>query len=238
MRNLAAMRVLTFSSRGAHRRRPIITLGLVLLIVAITFAMSVLSLDERQHVANTFGITGARWDWLSPLSYLTLITYAFLHGSTLHYFGNTLMLLLVGVVVEARVGRWTMLGIWITGSALAGLAHLALLPSLGIPLIGASGGVAALLGVALVACRDVRLPVRIGRLAFVIPLWAPLSLWAAMQVFMFVVRGLLAETPAVTAYWSHVAGFAFGVIAIAALRVAPRANSASLPVRESVTIGD
>lgn len=214
------------------------TLSLVVLIVAVTFAMSVLSLDERQHVANTFGITGARWDWLSPLSYMTLVTYAFLHGSALHYFGNTLMLLLVGVVVEARVGRWTMLGIWITGSALAGLAHLALLPSLGIPLIGASGGVAALLGVALVAGRDVRLPGRIGRLAFVIPLWAPLSLWAAMQVYMFVVRGLLAETPAATAYWSHVAGFAFGAGAIVAVRMITRAAPTPVPARESLTIGD
>ena len=237
MRNAANTYTLTRNSEGA-RRRPILTFSLVLLIVAATLAMSLLSLDERQQVANMLGISGARWDWSSPLSYLTLITYAFLHGSAIHYLGNTLMLLLVGVVVEARVGRWTMLTVWITGGALAGVAHLALLPSLEVPLIGASGGIAALLGIALIAARDVRLPLRIGWLSFVLPLWAPLSLWAAMQVYLFVVHGLLAETPAATAYWSHVAGFAFGAGIIVVLRAFTRTDPAPVPVREQLSIGD
>jgi len=237
MRSAANTYTLKRSSKVA-RRRPILTFSLVLLIVAATLAMSLLSIDQRQQVANTLGISGARWDWPSPLSYLTLITYAFLHGNAIHYLGNTLMLLLVGVVVEARVGRWTMLTVWISGSALAGLAHLALLPSLDIPLIGASGGVAALMGIALIAARDVRLPVRVGRLNFALPLWALLSVWAAMQVYLFIVSGLLTETPSATAYWSHVAGFAFGAGVIVVLRTFTDADPAPVPVREQLSIGD
>jgi membrane associated rhomboid family serine protease len=59
-----------------------------------------------------------------------------------------------------------------------------------------------------------------------------------MQVYLFVVSGLLAEIPADTAYWSHVAGFAFGASLIVVLRALTRVDPAPVPVREQLSIGD
>jgi membrane associated rhomboid family serine protease len=107
-----------------------------------------------------------------------------------------------------------MLALWIAGSAIAALAHVLLYPSLGTPLLGASGGVAVLLGVAMILRRDVRLPLRLGPVSMAIPLWAVLLTWATLQLYLFIKVSLITDAAPAVAYWSHVAGFGFGALAV------------------------
>jgi membrane associated rhomboid family serine protease len=75
------------------------------------------------------------------------LTYAFIHGNPGHLFVNLAGLLLVGSRVERIGGPATVRKVFVVGAIAGGLAQLALAPPAqqGTPLVGASGGVAALL---------------------------------------------------------------------------------------------
>lgn len=239
MSMLSDVRYITvYRHRQPGARRARVTLTLVGLVALGMLIQSMLGVEGNQQLANSYGVTAGSWDWLAPHSYLTLVTFPFLHGNALHYLSNAIMLLLVGVVVESRLRGWVLLALWLTGSALSALAHVVLFPDLNLPLIGASGGIAVLLGVALVVCRDVHLPLRLGRVSCAIPLWGVLLAWAALQLYQFVQHGLLSNGPPAVAYWSHLAGFVFGALALAALHIGAPALARRAPLPQSISIGD
>src|SRR4249919_3593600 len=135
---------------------------------------------------------------------LTLVTALFIHANLLHLIGNGVFLLIFGVPAERRLGAWRLLLLFIVGGALANfVASL---------VIGASGGISALIGAYLVLFPK-------AKLGIVVPLglWlefvrAPaallIGLWAGLQlVFTFVGPAFGA-----TAWWAHLTGFAAGVL--------------------------
>jgi membrane associated rhomboid family serine protease len=215
-----------------------VTLILAGLIAGVMLIESLLGAEGVQRLANAYGVSAGNWDWQAPRSYLTLVTYAFLHGSAIHYVGNVLVLLLAGIVVEARLRGWAMLALWLSGSAMAGLAHVVVYPAMHTPLLGASGGVAVLLGAALILRRDARLPLRLGTVRCAIPLWVVLLVWAGLQLCLVIRLSLLADAPPAVAYWSHLAGFVFGALAFVVMnRVAP-ALPRRAPLAQPAANGD
>jgi hypothetical protein len=129
------------------------------------------------------------------------------------------MLFLVGPPIEDRWGRPLFAGFY----ALAGLAsggfYVLMTPGSPIPLVGASGAIAALMGACLV--RFLRTNIRFFYLFFIgfrlikgtfwAPAWAMLPLWLASELFM---AGLtdFADVSSGIAYWAHVGGFGFGAL--------------------------
>ncbi len=75
-------------------------------------------------------------NWLDPLTYLRLFTYAFGHSGVSHLTGNMIMMLLVGPIVEEKYGSWNLV-IMIGVTALAGGLLNAIFFDTGV--IGASG---------------------------------------------------------------------------------------------------
>ena len=79
-------------------------------------------------------------------SFLTAFTYMFLHGSAGHLFGNMLFLWIVGCMLEMGLGRFLYPGIYIcSGLVAAGVFWLIYMNST-IPVVGASGAIAGLMG--------------------------------------------------------------------------------------------
>jgi membrane associated rhomboid family serine protease len=104
--------------------------------------------------------------------YWRLLTAGFLHYDLTHIVLNTLLLLLVGPVVERRVGTAWLLAIFLGGSvaSCAGiLAKHLLWPSQGVSL-GASGGLFALLGTGLVLVFTLPSQSRLVRIRLMVPL--------------------------------------------------------------------
>jgi len=104
--------------------------------------------------------------------YWRLLTAGFLHYDLTHVVLNTALLLLVGPVVERRTGTAWLLLIFLGGSlvSFAGiLMKHAFWPSQGVSL-GASGGLFALLGTALVLVFRFPSPDRLVRLRLLVPL--------------------------------------------------------------------
>lgn len=137
----------------------------------------------------------------------------FLHADILHLGFNLLFLVVFGTALESELGRIRFLLCYFLGGFTATLAHIAFHPWSGVPAIGASGAIAALLGAYLV-----RLP-RAWVLTyfppiFLFPVPAPLFLlvWIAGQVAGAWHAGGWLSAPSGTeiAWTAHLGGFAFG----------------------------
>lgn len=171
----------------------------------------------------------------------SVVTSFFLHGSALHLFGNLLFLVVFGNDVEARLGHLRFVLFAVAGGSVATGAHVLLQPSSSIPLVGASGVIAAILGAYLLCFPRSRIltlvpfpmylvtwlipGLRTVRFLFVaalvtMPAWLVLSGWFVLQV-----AEARAPTDDVVAYEAHVAGFAAGIVLVLALdRVRRRAG--------------
>jgi membrane associated rhomboid family serine protease len=154
---------------------------------------------------------------------LTLVTALFIHANALHLLGNGVFMLIFGVPAERRLGAWRLLALFLVGGALANLVASLMIGASGRVIVGASGGISALIGAYLVLFPK-------ARLGIVVPLglWlefvrAPaallIGLWAALQlVFTFVGPAFGA-----VAWWAHLTGFAVGVLLALAFQPGLRA---------------
>lgn len=155
---------------------------------------------------------------------INLVLSAFVHGGWMHLLGNMLFLWLVGCNLEDRWGRSVFAAMYLVGGAVASLAYALVHPGSDIPLIGASGAVAAAMGAFLVcfATAEIRYFYYFWSLfsgpqkgtfdapAFVaFPLWFITQLWYAwIETYMHL--GV--------AYSAHVGGFLFGIAVAVGLK--------------------
>ncbi len=140
--------------------------------------------------------------------WLSLLTSMFLHGSLLHLGGNLLFLWIFGNNIEDHLGHLRYLLFYLIGGFVASAAHIGLNLESTIPVVGASGAIAAVMGAYLVWFPDA--PVRTAViLVFFITLvdirakWL-LGFWLVSQFFTNPNSGV--------AWGAHVGGFAFGVV--------------------------
>jgi membrane associated rhomboid family serine protease len=142
----------------------------------------------------------------------TLVSALFLHANLWHLIGNVLFLLIFGVPAERALGSWRLLAVFLVGGALANLAAALLMDSPGRAIIGASGGISALVGAYLVLFPKARLGVVLPLGLWLEFIRAPaallIGLWALLQlIFSFVGPSFGA-----VAWWAHLAGFLIGAI--------------------------
>lgn len=142
-----------------------------------------------------------------------VLTHMFLHGGFMHLAGNMLFLWIFGDNMEDEMGHIPFLIFYIASGLAA--AYLQYLPSpqSQIPMVGASGAIAGVMGGYLLMFPKARVDIFIFFIIFFrilpIPSFIVLGLWMALQVF----NGF--STPVDgggTAYWAHVGGFIAGFV--------------------------
>jgi membrane associated rhomboid family serine protease len=139
--------------------------------------------------------------------YLAVLYSMFLHGGLLHLGGNMLFLWIFGNNIEDRMGRLGYLLFYLAGGLVAAATHVMLQPFSTVPVVGASGAIAAVMGAYLVLFPDVRIlsivPIFIiGVLAEVRAKWL-LLFWLVTQFFISPATGV--------ATGAHIGGFIFGM---------------------------
>lgn len=140
-------------------------------------------------------------------------THMFLHAGFWHLAGNMLFLWVFGDNMEDELGHLPFLAFYITcGLAAAYLQYLPA-PDSRIPMVGASGAIAGVMGGYLLLFPKARVDVFIFFIIFYrilpIPSFIVLGLWMGLQVF----NGLGSDlTGGGTAYWAHVGGFIAGFV--------------------------
>ena len=143
-----------------------------------------------------------------------LISYLcanFLHSGWLHLIGNMWFLWLAGFILEDNWGRLIYSVFYLVAGAAALQFYGWCAPGSYVPLVGASGAVAALMGAFLIRFPKMKIEMAlfglIFRFRFKAPAYALLPLWVGMEFLYGSVFG--AASP--VAHWAHVGGFVFGM---------------------------
>ncbi len=153
-----------------------------------------------------------------PEQIARLTTSMFLHGGWLHVLGNMLYLWIFGDNVEDRLGHFRYLIFYLLTGYVATLSHVFLYPLSDVPLIGASGAVAGILGAYLILYPRARVLTLVFIFVFIqivpIPAVIFLGIWFLMQLLSGV-AGLSSQAVQGVAFWAHVGGFAAGMLLVA-----------------------
>jgi membrane associated rhomboid family serine protease len=152
------------------------------------------------------------------------LSYAFLHGGLLHIIGNMYFLYLFGNNVNDKLGHAGYICLYLGGAIFAGIGHAILHAN---PVLGASGAVAAITGAYLALFPQTYITVLYW--FFFIGTIELLALYFILFKLIFwdnIVEP--AFSPAAVAYDAHIAGYAFGIVAILALLASGLITGSSL----------
>jgi membrane associated rhomboid family serine protease len=195
-------------------RFPVLT-GALILANVLVFLWQ-MTLDPRQLEQLVLAAGAIPWEITSlqdlppvapvPVP-LTIFTSMFLHGGLLHLLGNMWFLWLFGDNVEGRLGSLRFVLFYLVTGAVGALAQSFMMPSSRLPMIGASGAVAGVLGGYILAFPHARIltliPIPFLWHLRTIPAWIFLGLWFVGQFFIQEGSGI--------AWMAHVGGFLAGV---------------------------
>ena len=145
--------------------------------------------------------------------YLALLYSMFLHGSLLHIGGNMLFLWIFGNNIEDRMGTLGYTAFYLVSGFVASAAHIVVQPNSTIPVIGASGAIAGVMGAYLVLFPNVRI-----RTLFLFLLVLIRDVQAKWLLGFWFVLQFFTNPSAGVAWVAHVGGFAFGALVALLLR--------------------
>ena len=145
----------------------------------------------------------------------TLITSIFMHGSWIHLIGNMLYLWIFADNIEATVGNFRFLVFYLMGGLIAALTQVVIDPTSGVPMVGASGAIAAVMGAYIVMFPGSRVKMffLIFFIVFYVPSWVFLGIWFVQQAVSGVGALSISSEGGGVAWWAHIGGFVFGLLA-------------------------
>lgn len=143
----------------------------------------------------------------------------FLHGGWLHVLSNMLYLWIFGDNVEDRMGHLPYLAFYLICGYLASLVHVLSYPASPVPMIGASGAIAGVLGAYFVLFPRASVLTLVFIFFFIqivpIPAIVFLGLWFLLQVINAAAStGLAGGAASGVAFWAHAGGFLAGVFLV------------------------
>ena len=143
----------------------------------------------------------------------TLLTSMFLHGGFMHLAGNMLFLWIFGDNLEDQMGHIPFLIFYLVCGVGADVGQVLAGPSSGVPVVGASGAIAGIMGGYLLLFPRAKVDILIIFIIFFkifpIPAWVMLGVWVGLQIF----NGIASDTSGGgVAYWAHAGGFIIGFI--------------------------
>lgn len=138
-------------------------------------------------------------------------SYMFLHGGWGHLLGNMLCLWVFGDNIEDSMGHKQFLVFYLLCGLAAAACHYLVDPRSPVPMIGASGAIAGVMGAYLILHPRVKMWVLVfGRIPLKLPAMIPLLLWFVIQ-FLNLGQGDVA-------WWAHIGGFVSGALLITIMR--------------------
>ncbi len=202
------------------RRVPILTYGLIAANVVVFLWEMSLSQAQLQRAFLDLSVVPANVsrDPVSLETFLDVVRSMFFHGGYEHIFGNMLYLWLFGDNVEDRLGKILFIVFYFVSGFAAAIAQVLIDPHSPVPLVGASGAIAGVLGGYLVLFPGVRVRgiLFLGYFARMEewPAWIVLGFWFVLQLF----NGVVALGPETAsggvAFFAHIGGFIAGIVMV------------------------
>ncbi len=201
------------------RRVPVITYGLIVVNVLVFLWEGSLSATELQDQFLNLSVVPASVveNPFALDTFLDFFRSMFFHGGWAHLLGNMLYRLLFGDNLEDRMGVILYPMFYFFGGFAASIAQIIINPTSPIPLIGASGAIAGVLGGYLILFPGVRVRgiIPLGWIARWVewPAWIVLGLWFVIQFFNGAVSlGVQTGAMGGVAFFAHIGGFITGLV--------------------------
>lgn len=144
---------------------------------------------------------------------LTVLTSMFVHGSLFHLLGNMLYLWIFGDNIEDSMGHARFLGFYLLCGVGAALAQVLVVPGSMVPMVGASGAIAGVLGAYLILYPRAQVLTLVFLFFFIRVMYLPavflLGLWFLIQVM-----SATGGSGAGVAWYAHIGGFVAGILTI------------------------
>lgn len=185
------------------RHRPVIVHTLLGMLASI-FVLQVIFQDTLEAEPGRLMMVPA--EVMNGQHLWTLVSSAFLHGGLMHLVGNLYFLWIFGDNIEDALGRKRFLILYAVALLAGGLLHLLTNTDSAIPLLGASGAIAGVMGAYIVLFPKVRVYVMITVLRINISVTWYLGFWILMQF------GMAAMGGEGVAWMAHIGGFLAGVV--------------------------
>ena len=229
------------------RTVPYVNVALIIsCIVVFIYELTLSGLDLNVFFVDHGVIPIQLVDWWEQPSGLeeplTVITSAFIHGGFLHLGGNMLYLWVFGDNVEDALGHLRYLVFYLVAAVGAVALQVVIDTDEVIPMIGASGAIAGVLGGYLVLYPRARVGVFIPWLfffgAFPVPAVLLIGFWFVLQLFSgFASMGTATGVSDGVAVWAHIGGFITGFVILLMLRpFIPRRSLSASPRRRGMDV--
>ena len=221
------MFIFPFADENPTKQKPVITWIIILICSLTFFGYSFEESFIQDQVFLIFGMVPALIFGYSELSdslkvippVLSFITSMFLHGGWMHLIGNMIYLYIFGDNVEEILGWKKFLFFYLFTGICAALAQALLDPMSTIPMVGASGAIAGVLGAYLVLFPRAKIKVFFWFIIFFkifkIRAFIVLGGWIILQLISFSLNEVGSSG---VAYAAHISGFISGVILISLLK--------------------
>ncbi|MFQ5869490.1 MAG: rhomboid family intramembrane serine protease [Candidatus Zixiibacteriota bacterium] len=196
---------------------PLFTIGIIVLNSLIFFYQQTLG-EAATGFVFTYGavpeaVSSFRMtDFPAPL---TILTSMFLHGGWFHLIGNMLFLWIFGKNIEDQLGHLRFLIFYLICGVIASLAHIMVTPHSSIPMVGASGAIAGVLGAYLIRFPNARILTLIWFGFFIRVVRVPaiffLGFWFILQL-LYGLPSLALRDMGGIAFFAHIGGFIAGLL--------------------------
>jgi membrane associated rhomboid family serine protease len=215
--------VLPIRDSVVRHRFPVMVWTLIAVNVAVFVYELRLPPGRLDDFIDLFGVVPARFThprWAEavgyPRSWSPLLTHMFLHGGWLHLIGNMWILKIFGDDVEDRMGPLRFLAFYLLVGGAAVGAELWFARDSALPMLGASGAIAGVMGAYSImfprAWVTVLVPIIIIPLVFDVPAVLFLGVWFLAQVFSATASLSAHAMAGGVAWWAHAGGFVAGVL--------------------------
>jgi membrane associated rhomboid family serine protease len=199
------------------RTKPGITISLIVANILIFLFQSTLGDRAEETFIYSFGLVPAYF------SFATVFTAMFVHGGLAHLVGNMLFLWIFGDNIEDRLGHGRFLTFYLACGFVAALSQLFLDPDSTVPMVGASGAIAGVMGAYLVLYPRSRVLMLFPFPVFLFEL--PAIVFLGMWFFVQFLNGI-GQLPVFqqdqisggVAFWAHVMGFVTGLILVGIMK--------------------
>ena len=199
------------SDENPTPKKPVLTWTLIAMNFLVFLYQLSLSGGANQALVNEFGVRPSVF--FEMQNFHTIVTSAFLHAGWMHLLSNMLFLYIYGDNIEGYLGRTNFLIFYALGGVSAALLQSFFSGGVDVPMIGASGCIAGVMGAYFVLYPNARINVFVWFLIFIqfikVPAKIVLLMWIIGQ-FISAAGGSYSGV----AYFAHIGGFIFGYVAI------------------------
>ena len=198
---------------------PFVNISLIVINVLVYLVQWTMTPRAEWFFVHTFGAIPLALSHLAdpfpgfgPPFFLTPATSMFLHGDLIHLAGNMLYLYIFGDNIEDMMGHFAYALFYLACGILATLAYTASNPYSDVPLIGASGAVAGVMGAYLILFPRARVLTLFLLVIIPIFIWVPAVVLLAIWLLVQFVHHASAGGGQTVAWSAHIAGFFAGMI--------------------------